>query len=116
MLVEVALGKMAFAKLSQLALPVSSAQQLGKVGRKRGRMSPPFLQAPFRTGQDTFASSGSPVAILYGAGSFRLFASRVPPVPEATCYPSPVGLSARVDGFPVLRRLRQLRDHRVRTP
>src|SRR2546425_3006153 len=37
---------------------------LGRVGRKRGRMSPPFLPAPLRTGRDTFASSGSPVSLF----------------------------------------------------
>jgi hypothetical protein len=34
-------------------------------------MSPPFLPAPFRTGQETFAASGSPVALMdTGQGHF----------------------------------------------
>src|SRR2546425_217381 len=45
-------------------LGVSCCWKWGRVGRKRGRMSPPFLPAPLRTGRDTFASSGSPVSLF----------------------------------------------------
>jgi hypothetical protein len=92
--------------------------QRDKVGRKRGRISPPFLPAPFQTGQDTFASSGSPVALVdtvqdrYGSPHLAY----LPTLARGNLLPFAVGTAARVDGFPVRRLLRKLCSHRVRTP
>jgi len=61
-------------------------------------MSPPFLPAPFRTEQDTFASSGSPVALMdTGQGRFGsphhaylpiLARGNLPPFAMWTAFPS----------------------------
>jgi hypothetical protein len=86
----------------------------GRVDRERGHCCL-FSRSP---SEPDGILSHHPALQFPGLRRYRLSASRIPVPPTAreACCPSPWGFYPPVDGFPVLRLLRQLRDPRALTP